>query len=392
MMKKNLRIKGYPFDPPQAREELRLRTFEYDMPFNYSNITVYRKEYDGGEFHGIELFTRNEEALKVELTRVVPGEWTRMQAVYEPPPEAVRAEFRVEVADMTPDEILCIADACAGEVPDGWNPYDDLPAGLVNLIANPTFAGSGPCPRGWTLDTGLGENRITPLKRDAAGHAGLRIERAQIALCTEVPVRPGRRIVYALWAKSTNKLPKTVWLFPRWKNQVGGYVSDSAGDRIIVAEEQPIVRVAVLGSACTPPGYVMLEAEPVEEFYRRGDFVRCTAPLRFRQGGLWGMHLRADQWGTGIKADFGYEAIPAGMIRRYPGTQSLSVKTRAQEFPFTGMSCAVFEIPGSRRVTIYAGSESPGWLSDNFPNDDHYSVRTIRTTVAVRAPGRRGGR
>ena len=384
------RVKGYPFDKMRQKEELLFKTFEYDLPFNYPNVTVYRKDYDGGEFHGIELFTGNEESPKVKLTRVVPGQWTLMQAAYEPPPEAGSAEFRVEIADMAPGETLWIADAFAGEVPADWNQYDDIPSGVRNRIANPTFAGAEACPRGWTLDTAGGE-KLTREKRDAAGHAGLKIEHAQIALCTEVPVRPLRRIAFALWARSTNKLPKTVWLFPRWKNRAGAYVSDMGGDRIIIEEERPIVRVAVIGSACTPPGYVMIEAEPCEEFYRRGDFVRCTAPLRFRQGNLWGMHLRADQWGTRVHADFGYEDIPAGMIKRYPGIEAVHVKAHYCEFPFTGMSCAVFEIPQSRKVTIYAGGERPIWASDNAPGDDHYSIRTIRTTVASRQAEPRSG-
>ena len=50
----------------------------------------------------------------------------------------------------------------------------------------------------------------------------------------------------------------------------------------------------------------------------------------------------------------------------------------------SGMSCAVFEIPKSPKVTIMGGSETTGWLTDNAGCDDHYSFRTIRTTVAVR--------
>ena len=47
-------------------------------------------------------------------------------------------------------------------------------------------------------------------------------------------------------------------------------------------------------------GYVMLEAQPCEEFYRRGDFIRCTAPVRFKQSNLWGMHLRYDHPFNGL--------------------------------------------------------------------------------------------
>jgi hypothetical protein len=381
-------VKGYPLDPMRRKEELCLRTYEYEMPFNYANITVWRKDYEGGEFHGVELQTVNTMSPAVKLGRVVPGEWTRMQAAYVAPPEAVRAEFRIDVAGMTPGETLWIADTFAGEVPANWNPYDDLPGRARNLIANPTFAGPGVCPRGWTLNT-AGGGTLARETCKANGHAGLRIERTKIALFTEIPVRPMRRVAYSLWAKSTNKLPNTVWLRPRWLNRAGAYINEIGGDRIIVEEKNPMVRVAVIGSACTPAGYVMLEAEPCEEFYRRDDFVRGTAPLRFKQGNLWGMHLRYDQWHTPVQADFGYEEIPAGMIKRNPATGKWRVKTHYREFPFAGMSCAVFEIPRSRKVTIYAGSDRPGWVTDNFPGDDHYSIRVIRTTVA--APGRRKG-
>ena len=74
------------------------------------------------------------------------------------------------------------------------------------------------------------------------------------------------------------------------------------------------------------------------------------------------------------------------MAKRYPGIEKWNVKAHYQEYPFTGMSCAVFEIPRSRRVIIQGGSEQANWMTDNAPNDDHYSFRTIRVTVAV--PGR----
>ena len=48
-------------------------------------------------------------------------------------------------------------------------------------------------------------------------------------------------------------------------------------DTIVVVEEHPIVRVAVIGSACTPPGYVQVEAEPVESFYKPVDVPGVSA-------------------------------------------------------------------------------------------------------------------
>ena len=75
------RVKGYPFDPVKQKEELVLKTYEYDMPFNYSNVTVWRNNYHGSEFHGVELFPQNESTPKAGLTKVEPGSWTLMQAM-----------------------------------------------------------------------------------------------------------------------------------------------------------------------------------------------------------------------------------------------------------------------------------------------------------------------
>ena len=374
-------INGYPFDHVRERQELILKTYEYDMPFNYPNVTVWRKNYDGGEFHGVELITHNESSPIARLTRVKPGEWSHMQLVLQVPPETVSAEFRLDVADMLDDETLWIADPQAVVISDNWNEHNDFPENLENLLTNPTFSGDQIPPCDWKMDAW----QIGSITRDTdPQHNGvLRLKNAQISLYSEIPTIYGQRLVYSLWVRSTNPLPKTVWLFTKWKAKNGQYLSDNAGDCIIIQEEEPIVRVAVIGSACTPPGYVTLEAEPCEEFYDRGGFIKCTAPVRFRQGNLWGMHLRADQWGTFAAGELSYEPIPEGMVKLYPGTKNQRVKLSCQEVPFTGMSCAIFEIPKSRKVIIQGGSENIGWLTDNSPDDNHYSFRTIRTTVAV---------
>ena len=96
------------------------------------------------------------------------------------------------------------------------------------------------------------------------------------------------------------------------------------------------------------------------------------------------MHLRADHWLDPEGRDFGFEEIPPGLIKRYPGMAKSSVKAHYQAYPLAGMSCAVFEIPKSREVIIMGGSETTGWLADNGLGDNHYSFRTIRTTVAER--------
>ena len=129
------------------------------------------------------------------------------------------------------------------------------------------------------------------------------------------------------------------------------------GDAIVISEDDPIVRVEVVGSACTPPGSVMLEATTIDGEAQAGEN-KNALPVRFRIDNLWGMHLRFDllaQGGT-------YEALP-----------------------ISGMSCAIFAIPPSRSVRIMSAGTIPTWSTDNYPDDAHYSVRLIRTTVAVGA-------
>jgi hypothetical protein len=375
------RVRGYKYDKERQKEELIFKTYEYDLPFNYPNVTVWRKDYDGAEFHGVELITQNASSPKAKLTGVEPGQWIRIRTTVRVMAEASTAEFRLDVANMEPDETLCIADAFAAVVPEEWNENGDIPADAENLILNPTFSGRQLPPTDWKIDGAT--DSISQMPIDAQGHTGLSLKKAQISIYTPIPVKVGQRLVFELWVKSTNPYPKTVLLHPKWKNDKELYLCDNSGDCIIIEEEQPIVRVAVIGSACTPPGYVMLEAQPSEEFYHRGDFIRCTAPVRFKQSNLWGMHLRYDQWSGPGGIDFGYEDIPKAMIERYPGLSQESVKAHYQAYPLAGMSCAVFEIPKSQKVIIMGGSETTGWLTDNAGCDDHYSFRTIRTTVAA---------
>ena len=157
--------------------------------------------------------------------------------------------------------------------------------------------------------------------------------------------------------------------------------------------------VTVIGSACTPPGFVMVECDPIEPF-RRDDEMHSVMPVRFRIGNLWGMHLRVDQWWhAGLSGSGGddalhdnappmpggrgaYEKIPSAMMEQYPRwAPHGAVKGHYREHPLAGMSCAIFEVPASRRIRITGGSELPGWTEDNYPNDNHYSFRIIRTVV-----------
>ena len=170
------------------------------------------------------------------------------------------------------------------------------------------------------------------------------------------------------------------------KTKEGQPTSGLPPEVIEVTEEQPIVRVAAIGSACTPPGYVQLEADVIDGF-RRPEEIAELLPVRFRIDGLWGMHLRADQWmgGPGEPLEIrnaSEGAYPERLPGRFGGQR---IKLVAQEMPLTGMSCALFEIPQARAVRITGGGLVPGWPSDNYPDDAHYSFRIIRTTVVARA-------
>ena len=117
---------------------------------------------------------------------------------------------------------------------------------------------------------------------------------------------------------------------------------------ITVVEDEPIVGVTVIGSACVPPGYVILHAEPLERKYPRSG-------VKMRIDDLWGEHIRIGPWRKGV--DEGYK--------------------------YAGMSCAVFELPESNKFTIMAGSQFDVDQVDiqNMRHDAHYCVRIIRVTV-----------
>jgi|GEM_PF-1128579 len=171
--------------------------------------------------------------------------------------------------------------------------------------------------------------------------------------------------------------------------------TDFPGDAIIITDQQPIVRVVVIGSACTPPGWVQVECEPIEGYEDEYEFDGALAP-RFRVDGLWGMHMRVDALCTnqpGVVPHIDrvndeaepYAVQPPKHAELFPSTRKkpLYGKAHYREHPLVGMSCAVFEVPASRKVIVQAGGQVPAWQSDNFPGDHHYSVRLIRTDVQV---------
>ena len=176
-----------------------------------------------------------------------------------------------------------------------------------------------------------------------------------------------------------------VELFPIYAEQ-GRTTTGLPAEHIELTESHPIVRLAVIGSACTSPGWIQIECDPVKDF-RRQDEIEQILPTRFRVDGLWGMHLRYDQWSAGDGKPL---EINNPSQNHYPTTSPhphMRLKAISREFPQAGMSCAVFEIPQSKCVRIMGGSTIPGWTDDNFPDDDHYSFRIVRTTVSVPAKG-----
>jgi hypothetical protein len=155
-------------------------------------------------------------------------------------------------------------------------------------------------------------------------------------------------------------------------------------DFIEIIEKEPVISVEVIGSACTPPGYIQLEFDPCDGFYRSDEEPGCVA-TRCRINNLWGMHLRVDQWVTKTPnvtrwndEKPPYNKPPEGLLP--PGHYA---KADFREFPLVGFSCGVFSIPRSKSVRISGGGETPGWCDDNYAVDNHYSFRIIRTTVCV---------
>ncbi len=149
-------------------------------------------------------------------------------------------------------------------------------------------------------------------------------------------------------------------LFPIKPTDGSTASTNTPGDGIVITEDEPIVRVVVIGSACTPPGMVLLECDTIDNESHPGENPKAL-PVRYRIDNLWGMHIRADLLNAGGEY---------------------------QQHPLTGLSSATFDIPPSKSVRVMSAGAIPGWSEDNYPDDAHYSVRYIRTTVAVGAKGR----
>ncbi len=142
-------------------------------------------------------------------------------------------------------------------------------------------------------------------------------------------------------------LPSTV--FKGEYNMDGVELAAPPDGAITIVEKEPIVGVTVIGSACVPPGFVMLQAEPLEwKFPRTG--------VKMKIENLWGQHIRGTLWKGGV--DEGWRDA--------------------------GLSCADFHLPESSKVTIMGGSQMDvdEWLVNHLGyNDAHYCIRLIRVTV-----------
>lgn len=130
---------------------------------------------------------------------------------------------------------------------------------------------------------------------------------------------------------------------------------------VTVEEEEPIIGVTVIGSPCIPPATVLLFGEPCEWKYAR-------TGVKFKRTGLWGEHIYG--WGASDRFDEG---------NRHAGLVS-----------------AHFDIPDCKKVTIMGYGQldihvSPKGKSPNAPleklddwwNDPHFNLRTIRITVRL---------
>ncbi len=117
---------------------------------------------------------------------------------------------------------------------------------------------------------------------------------------------------------------------------------------ITFVEDDPIIEVTVIGSACVPPGYILLFGEPVEwSYWRTG--------VKMRAEGLWGEHIRWDLWCKGAHEDY----------------------------RDAGLSCAVFRTPPCAKITLMAGSQHTLDAPDfeNMRHDAHYAVRHVYVGV-----------
>ena len=152
-------------------------------------------------------------------------------------------------------------------------------------------------------------------------------------------------------------------------NSIGVDEEHLQPDTITVEEEEPIISVVVIGSACQPPGFINLEAFPTDEFYKPEDPPGTYAP-RFRAENLWGMHLRAGTWLANTEgADYGL----------------LGASVRGDSGGAEGAEAGVEEIPHEgTSVGASAGGDELRHFRDSQVDEDLYLGRV----AALRLVGR----
>jgi hypothetical protein len=138
---------------------------------------------------------------------------------------------------------------------------------------------------------------------------------------------------------------------------------------ITITEEEPIIGVTVFGSACTPPGYVMIEAIPL-----RPEWIHGEPIIRMRRENLWGMHTRYDSVLAGV------QTIGRDIMRPVDINEENWKDGSHPSHPLDGFSSAHFDLPACKSVIITGGSQVPP-SSDKYPYDSHYMFHSVRITV-----------
>jgi len=116
---------------------------------------------------------------------------------------------------------------------------------------------------------------------------------------------------------------------------------------ITIVEDEAIVGVEVIGSACVPPGYIILHGEPMEWKYPR-------TGVKMKAENLWGLHLNVTPWSKGV--DEGFRSA--------------------------GLSSPYFTTPECKKITLMGGSQTDPDAGAKA-HDAHYCFRIIRVTVKV---------
>lgn len=116
---------------------------------------------------------------------------------------------------------------------------------------------------------------------------------------------------------------------------------------ITIVENELIIGVEVIGSACISPGYVILHGEPAKWKYPRSG-------VKMKVDNLWGLHLNWVPWEKGV--DEGFRSA--------------------------GLSSAYFATPECKKITLMGGSQTDPDAGMEFP-DSHYCFRIIRVIVKV---------